>query len=259
MAPADRPPCRPPRKPDRLTRDARKAGQIKALPRSFQHHPSNIARLSAREWLISAISHASAELEDPAPIAVLEQLAADQAAGRKAKSLRPPPPQHGAAAGQDGADDRRAAISTRQNMPEPQNSAAFEAIGGIGSKLEPVWNRFGTTNPLFYRDKAMWFQSSTQNPSRMCARAYAQACTRITRGLRVELLEPPKKARISNGLMVPAVVPAGSAWNRSPGPDRCRGLACQLHGLPTGRGQERGEREASAQGVARCPTCRGSG
>jgi hypothetical protein len=158
---------------------------INGLLGNVQHRTSNIPRGHAQEWLISAIPLALVELERIR--APADQIApiGTAAPGRKAKTFRHPPPQHGAGERQHVRHEHGAritAISTRQNMPEPRNSATCEASTAQGSKLEPLWNRFGTINLMKHNDNADWFQSSKHFPSRICARACTRGHARITRG-----------------------------------------------------------------------------
>lgn len=83
-------------------------------------------------------------------VAQLLELGAElgPAAGEIAKSLRRHPQQHTASGHLVSAGELEAlgrGISTRQNnRPAPISRRGI----GAGSKLEPLWNRFGTSNPL---------------------------------------------------------------------------------------------------------------
>lgn len=188
-------------------------------------------------------------------------MAAPIAAARKAKSLRRPRHQNGAGHRPQRPARCRAAsvaISTVQNIRKSSVSDDQRGSAARGSNVEPLGTAFGTTNPLIHMDKVRWFQGSKPFPSCMYARGRIRGRTRITRGADAELLEPRKKRSDFSDLSVPRVVPSGSIWNRHPGPARCPRLACQLTGLPTGRGQGNRERRGARDKASVVPPA-GSG
>jgi hypothetical protein len=217
------------------------------LRAAFQHHPSNTPDRRARERQKSAIPRA---LVDQLRIRVLEHLVAvagradrpAQGAGRGpeiAKTFAASPPIETAGGPIGALEQLLAAISAGQNI---RRKDEFDQVECGGSKLEPLWNRNGTSNYMTDREKEGRFHSSKIYPSRICARDRAHRRARITRGKKLEPLEPRELASKFNAVGVPRQFQSGSSLEPSPAPSDADKLARPIHGTPTGRGQQQNEK-----------------
>lgn len=140
------------RKPARLTRSRRNASISAALRASFQHLPSNTADRQRRKRRNSAIRADQAEQLQIRPdrdqVEQLEAGRTDRAGAKNAKTFAAPRQQETAGRHLDDVAAKIGRISTGQNNRKRRNSAANDQRQRGGSKLEPVWNCDGTTNPL---------------------------------------------------------------------------------------------------------------
>lgn len=210
---------------------------------AFQQYPSNKARGAPQKRQKSAIlsAHRIRALVDQLD-AELEP-AADQLGDAEPETFRQPRDQDGPSAPIGTGQRRPRGISAPYFNRKRQKSAAFAASRRGGYTLQPLCNRSATNKPLITHDNISWLQSYRNCLAYMRACPRVQACAHITRGYGLQPLQPARKPSDINRLMVTDQLHRGCACNRTPGPFGAPGLACQIHGTPTGRGQTRRERQ----------------
>lgn len=252
----DAPPCRSGRprrapgrgpdrapKPVRLARIRRKCRKSKALRPPFQHRPSNTPRATPQKRLISAI---------PAPRRAAARSTPDRgrstrrqlhSARKIAETFRHPRALHTPADG----DRCRRAISGRQNIRlDEAERPKFRAVAER-SNLQPLCNRCATTNRLIYIDMFMLVAELQDLNTPTCARAYAHAYARITRGHGLQLRNRREKCSDFNGLPVANWLQRGCGCNPLPRPGRSAETGCHLSRRPAGRGQTQSEIEGATR------------